>query len=225
MIKLAFAIILAACSNSAPTSLDAALPGERGPAGPQGPTGPQGAPGPQGIPGPVGPQGQMGIQGNTGPQGPKGDVGPTGQQGVQGVPGATGPQGISGPQGMPGPQGIQGVAGQRGPQGTVGPAGVGFDRGALYQVVVTQDLAGIDNASATAQAFCAHANDFAVSGGCNVISDSMFMSGARLVKQYIGPTGGGIADSAVCQAYCPSCSRSSGGGTKIEATVNCIAVP
>ena len=109
----AIALLLAACTNTVPSSNGTTDPSD------------------------VGSDGATGLQGPVGPVGPAGSAG---LAGAAGVPGATGPQGLTGPAGAtgaPGPAGIDGVgvagtqgsAGATGPQGSVGPTGATGARG------------------------------------------------------------------------------------------------
>lgn len=158
-------------------------------------------------------------QGPQGPQGPAGPQGPTGPQGPVGPQGAVGPQG---PQGVQGPQGPQGI---QGPQGQMGPMGIGMDPNMLYSRTVQTNLQGANNTTAVAQANCDQ-GDMAISGGCWLISDDYYRTEVRLIRQYTGPgMSPTLPPTTICQAYCPSCSLSPGGGTKVEAVVTCMALP
>ncbi|MBM6949356.1 phage tail spike protein, partial [Mordavella massiliensis] len=97
--------------------------GDKGDTGPKGEKGDTGATGPTGPQGEIGPQGPKGDQGNTGPQGEKGETGAQGPAGPKGEQGETGPQGPQGEKGETGDTGPQGPQGERGPQGSTGPQG------------------------------------------------------------------------------------------------------
>jgi hypothetical protein len=121
----------------------APLPPPSNPAGPPGPPGPAGPAGPAGAEGPVGPAGPSGPAGADGPQGPPGAMGPTGPAGPMGATGATGATGPAGPAGS---IGAIGPAGPAGPVGPAGPAGAG---GAVFTVVGTFSISGLNRIDLT----------------------------------------------------------------------------
>lgn len=95
----------------------------------------------------------------------------------------------------------------------------------MYQRTVSATLPSTNNVQGTAQAVC-DAGDIAINGGCQLMSDDLYRTEVRIIRQYTGVgMSVGSQDTTICQAYCPSCSFSSGGGTKVEAVVNCLAVP
>jgi hypothetical protein len=142
---------------------------------------------------------------------------PPGEQGEQGPQGDQGPQGLVGP---PGPPGDDGAGVLVGKGGGAGP-GATAD-GEIYTITSDPSDVFTNINIKTVQAFCADANDIAISGNCDGPSLLGWVPVERNgIKSSIGNgPGQEQRDQQVCNWQLPAFSSSIP-----EAQVQCIKVP